>query len=501
MSYTSGFDSLRDEIEVDALPIAGSFPTWLEGTLLRNGPAQFEVGDDAYRHWFDGLAMLHAFQIHGNGTSGKDTSGNGTSGHSTSGHSTSSDGGPRVSYRNRFLESTSRQKAMEEGHISRAEFATDPCRSIFRRVMALFRPRLTDNASINVAKLAGEWVALTETPLPVAFDPETLDTAGVHAYTDDLGAQTTTAHPHIHPETGQTVTYAASFGRQCQYHVCTIDPGTARREVVATLDVDRPSYMHSFAMTEHYAILSEWPITVDPLSLLIDGKPFIENFDWMPERGTRFRVVRLSDGEEVARVDAPAAFGFHHVNAFERGGAIVCDVVTYDDASIIDELYLDRLRSPDPTQTVGTLSRYRLPLQGPTTGSVSIEPEALSDAMLELPRTHDARVEARPYRYVYGIGARDPRAFADQLIKIDVESGESQTWWADGAYPGEPVFVPRPDAAEEDAGVVLSVVLEPDADRSFLLVLDAETLTERARATVPHAIPFGFHGQFLGNRG
>jgi len=491
MSYTSGFHSLHDEIEVDALPIEGSFPGWLQGTLLRNGPAQFEVGDDAYRHWFDGLAMLHAFQIDGNGTSGNGTSGNGTS----------RDGGSRVSYRNRFLQSTSRREAMEEGHISRAEFATDPCRSIFRRVMALFRPRLTDNASINVAKLAGEWVALTETPLPVAFDPDTLTTTGVQAYTDDLGAQTTTAHPHIHPETGQTVTYAASFGRQCRYHVCTIDPSTARREVVATLDVDRPSYMHSFAMTEHYVVLSEWPITVDPLSLLLDGKPFIENFDWMPERGTRFRVVRLSDGEEVARVDAPAAFGFHHVNAFERGGEIVCDVVTYGDASIIDELYLDRLRAPGPTQTVGTLSRYRLPLQGTTAASATVEPEVRSDTMLELPRTHDARVEARPHRFVYGIGAHSPKAFADQLVKIDVDTGDSKMWRADGAYPGEPVFVPRPNATEEDAGVVLSVVLEPDADRSFLLVLDAETFAEHARATVPHAIPFGLHGQFLGDGG
>jgi len=481
MPYTSGFDSLRDEIEVEALPIEGSFPAWLEGTLLRNGPAQFEVGDDAYRHWFDGLAMLHAFQMHGNGAEG--------------------DRPPRVSYRNRFLQSNTRREALENGEISRAEFATDPCRSIFRRVMALFRPRLTDNASINVTKLAGEWVALTETPLPVAFDPGTLETAGVHAYTDDLGAQTTTAHPHIHPTTGQTVTYAASFGRACQYHVCTIDSGTARREVVATLDVDRPSYMHSFAMTEHYAVLSEWPITVDPLSLLLDGKPFIENFDWMPERGTRFRVVRLSDGEALAQVDAPAAFGFHHVNAFEQGSEIVCDVVTYDDASIIDELYLDRLRSPGPTQTVGTLSRYRLPLQGTTGASATVEPEVRSDAMLELPRTHDARVEARSYRFVYGIGAHSPEAFADQLVKIDVDTGASQTWRADGAYPGEPVFVPRPDATAEDVGVVLSVVLEPDADRSFLLVLDAETFAERARATVPHAIPFGFHGQFLGNEG
>jgi beta,beta-carotene 9',10'-dioxygenase len=29
--------------------------------LLRTGPAKFEVGKTSYRHWFDGLAMLHRF--------------------------------------------------------------------------------------------------------------------------------------------------------------------------------------------------------------------------------------------------------------------------------------------------------------------------------------------------------------------------------------------------------------------------------------------------------
>jgi carotenoid cleavage dioxygenase-like enzyme len=83
------------------------------------------------------------------------------------------------------------------------------------------------------------------------------------------------------------------------------------------------------------------------------------------------------------------------------------------------------------------------------------------------------------------------------LVKIDVETGSSQTWDENETYPGEPVFVPDPDGSDEDDGVVLSVVLDPEAKRSFLLVLDAKSFTERARAEVPHPIPFGFHGQFF----
>jgi beta-carotene 15,15'-monooxygenase len=49
----------------------------------------------------------------------------------------------------------------------------------------------------------------------------------------------------------------------------------------------------------------------------------------------------------------------------------------------------------------------------------------------------------------------------------------------------------------EDEGVVLSVALDTEAEHSWLLVLDGESFTERARAAIPHAIPFDFHGRFF----
>ena len=45
------------------MPVQGSLPPWLRGTLLRNLSGTFEAGRDAYRHWFDGLAHLHRFAI------------------------------------------------------------------------------------------------------------------------------------------------------------------------------------------------------------------------------------------------------------------------------------------------------------------------------------------------------------------------------------------------------------------------------------------------------
>ena len=51
------------EVETSQIPldIKGKIPKWLEGTLVRNGPAKFTLGDSTVDHWFDGLAMLHAY--------------------------------------------------------------------------------------------------------------------------------------------------------------------------------------------------------------------------------------------------------------------------------------------------------------------------------------------------------------------------------------------------------------------------------------------------------
>ena len=52
--------------------------------------------------------------------------------------------------------------------------------------------------------------------------------------------------------------------------------------------------------------------------------------------------------------------------------------------------------------------------------------------------------------------------------------------------------------AEEDDGVLLSVVLDAKTERSMLVVLDAKTLEEEARAEMGTHVPYGFHGAWVG---
>src|SRR3954466_3255281 len=150
MSQTSttdtklGFTSLDEETAVDSLPVAGELPPWLSGALVRVTPALLEVGGRRLDHWFDGLAMLNRFGF--------------------------ADG--RVSYGRPLIERRAYEDA-QRGEWKRGGFATDPCRSIFKRVQQIFSPDATDNPNVNLARIGERYIAMTETPMPIVFDAET----------------------------------------------------------------------------------------------------------------------------------------------------------------------------------------------------------------------------------------------------------------------------------------------------------------------------------------
>ena len=106
--------------------------------------------------------------------------------------------------------------------------------------------------------------------------------------------------------------------------------------------------MHSFGLTERWLVLAEFPYVVNPLRLAFSGRPYIENYRWKPELGTRFQLFDRATGESAGPFETDARFGFHHVNAYEDGDEVVVDICTFDDAEIVEDLYLERLRDGKP---------------------------------------------------------------------------------------------------------------------------------------------------------
>src|SRR5262249_10816258 len=149
-------------------------------------------------------------------------------------------------------------------------------------------------------------------------------------------------------------------------------------------------------------------------------------------------------------------FAFHHVNAFERDGEVVVDLCAYEDPGIVEDLYLERLRAGSPVRGA-TLTRFRL-----KPGEGRVESAALAEDDVDLPRIAYGSHNERPYRYVWGNGTGGG-GWLERISKVDTESGYTLSWSQEGCYPGEPVFVARPGAEDEDDGVLLSVVLDAEA--------------------------------------
>ncbi len=466
--------ALKEELTQKPLQIKGNIPVWLEGTLVRNGPIQVSVNGKQNSHWFDGLAMLHAFAF-SNG---------------------------QVIYTNKFLRTDAYHAVFDEGSLEYSGFAVDPCRSIFKRFFTWLThtgPEI-QNANINVAYLADQYVALYETPLPVQFDEKTLDTLGVFNYQDELPKEKCweSAHPHHDSEKQETINYLIDYGRTSYYTVYRMRDGSATREIIAKIPVEEPAYMHSFGVTENYIVLTEFPLVVYPLDLITKGKAFIKNFVWKPERGTQFIVIDRHNGQVVKKATTQAFFAFHHANAYERGNELIVDIVAYPDARIIsgvaDYDRLDSKREIPETESLPQLRRYIFDL---AEGKIAMK-TIFSDT-LEFPRFNEGVHGGKPYRFVYAVDGREAGSVDESrsIYKINVDDGKVLKWEEKGCFPGEPIFVRHLDAKEEDDGVILTVVLNEKQQNTFLLILNSKTFEEIGRAVVEHKIPAGLHGQFF----
>ncbi|XP_078726078.1 carotenoid-cleaving dioxygenase, mitochondrial-like isoform X2 [Lampetra fluviatilis] len=512
--------------------VTGRIPAWLSGSLLRNGPGRFEVGPDCYNHWFDGMALMHRFRVH--------------------------DG--RVSYSSRFLRSDSYLLNEARQRIVVSEFGTvafpDPCKTLFDRFFACFRvPEMSDNNLVSIVEYQQDFYAMSETPALRRIDPVTLQTKEKVNWSDLVAVSMATAHPHSDPD-GTSYNLGNSFGKGGpSYNIIRIPASKSGRQadgrpalmegatIVASIPASsrlKPSYYHSFGMTENYIVFLEMPLCMDMvrlMSLPFRHKATVEQaMVYEPRRGTRIHVVNKHTGEPV-----PVEFRtrplvcLHHVNAYEEeeeeteepgegrhrvARRLVVDLCVQEGSGAYSAYHLVNMRQTGAAlrkiyqngPRYG-LQRLLLPLPEAastpagtpkkTKSKVWVEPEALlSDEELsrtggfELPAVNYARHNGRRYRFAYGCGFR--HLVGELLLKVDVVARAiAAEWRLPGYFPSEPVFVESPDAEHEDSGLLLSVVVSPLPDLpAFLLILDAATFAEVARAEVRVAIPYGFHGKY-----
>lgn len=543
--YACGLSGRVSEVLTPiSLPVKGCIPPWVRGALYRNGPGVFDL-DKAdgrkfrFDHWFDGLTVMHKFEV---GEGGSVTY--------------------RNRHLNTPLEEHTKQHGWNSPGFAQDPCDSLFYRVASSLVGSRKRPvdpdtglAANENVGVTVGRMQGRLVSRTDANALVEVDPEDLKPRPMTSYSasmPELKGFLSAAHAQYDPIAGETYNYVLDFPRGAGLYriFCVPDAhageanasssagqqpaageagssssggadahastnaGAGMGHVLANVPADA-AYIHSFGLTQRYVILLVWPALFSPLKLAA-GYSLLTSMHWSGSKKVKAYVVdRQKDGPGwIATYELDPFYCFHTVNAFDEGDDIVIDLITYADLGVLEELKLDNLRNPDRRRTFGgapaTLQRILLPnvpaaaAAGPKAASAGTV-STLSDALeYELPRINRG-LQFKPYRWMYAIAVKTGVSpWVDRLAKVDVTTGSALEWAEPGCYPGEPIFLPEPGAdprTEEDRGVLLSVVLHGPSQRSFLLVLDAQSMKELARAEVPQVVPFGFHGNFYGPGG
>ena len=283
-------------------------------------------------------------------------------------------------------------------------------------------------------------------------------------------------------------------------HVVTFND---RGRCISQLDVPlpRPVWIHDFLMTQTHVVFVCHPLHLDPGPFLDGAASLWDSFRWQPDLGNLIVVARRDGSEPAAVYEAPTAFMWHGLNAYNQGASIVADIVAYDNP--------DHAFGPDPQLRAimagrtgegncpGTVRRLVL---DPSSSTAS--EEIVADSGHEFPYVHPERRTHR-HRYGYFATTRPGQGILPSgVARIDMTTGSANAYeFGPSQFCIEPVFAPAPASAssssgETEPGWLLTIVNDGADGRAFLAVFDAQHIDDGpiCSAHLDHTTPFSFHG-------
>jgi carotenoid cleavage dioxygenase len=436
----------RQEVDVDALEIAGELPADVHGSYLRNGPnPRFDpIGSFVYP--LDGDGMVHRLTIEAG----------------------------RATYSNRFVR-TPMVRAEEEAGTAIWSGLTDgytPPATVVGDELAGTVRQLPD---INIVEHAGRLMAMAEADKPYRLDRTSLETLGQE---DCDGAMRvgSTAHPKIDPRTGEMVLF--NYTLEAPYLTWSVvgPDGRQLRPPTAVYGLDAPVMIHDMALTERYVVLFVNPLLFDLEAAMMGGSLL----SWRPDEGTRIALIPR-DGGPVRWIHTDAVWVWHFANAFDNAdGTVTVDYVEWTYPSGFAQ-------APNPS-TSNLVRAVCDPASG-TIGRTTI-----SDRInLEFPRIDDRRL-SRDHHHVATVGKSDTDG--DDLDSIwfhDLTRG-TEVCWSPAVAIGEPIFIPGDNHDYWGA-----IGTDPADLTSRFYLLDAEDPAAGPLATItlPIRVPAGLHGTWL----
>lgn len=430
---------VAEEVTAHDLPVTGRLPEELDGRYVRNGPNPHGDVDPARYHWFSGTGMVHGVRLRG---------------------------GRAEWYRNRWVRDPTLAREMGE----------DPPANDWPA------DHVTFPANTNVIAHAGRTFACVEAGFPPIELSDDLETVRISSLGGSL-PRAFSAHPKRDPATGElhVMTYWWGWGNQVQYLVVGTDAKVRR-----SVDIALPGgpMVHDISFTDKWVLVFDLPCVFD-LDAAMSGAPL--PYYWNPDYEARIGLLpREGSAADISWCSIDPCYIFHPMNSWDAGdGTVVLDAVRHPKM-------FDRERR-GPSEGDPVLARWVLdPATGAGTETI------LDDRPVEFPRINEGLIGSRNrYGYCAGVGS----GFAqDALVKVDLDRVASTVRDDTDRYGyGEPVFVARDGARDEDDGWVMALRHDRERDLSELAVLDARDITADPVAVVhlPARVPNGFHGNWM----
>ena len=458
MSKSDPYANSPNNIELTKLSGTGEAPGWLQGKLVRNGPALFQLDKTNLKHWFDGYGMLHGFLF--------------------------KEG--ELYYQSRYTESKEYLNARSSGKVETVAWGTasDPCRSMFRRFMSNFSA-IPDNTNVNVIKIGEKYFTTSDIATINQFDVESLET--LSNFNGSKGG-VIAAHPSYTTDS-KVWNMSSKFGPVIKNTIVSVDdqPSTTS---YASFQTKKLYYFHSFGNTERYFISIDQPMQLNFVDLITSGiknKSFYECFSWNNTAKNIFHIYDRQENKMMSLTSEMSFFFFHTVNTFTEDDKIILDLCGYRDNSIVDDFYLDNLASKGiADEHKATLRRITIDLKTMRADQTDLE------INVELPNINDAYRD-KTYRYIYGVHSpKGDARLAVKIIKYDLNTNTNIMWDKPSYSVGEPIFVANPSAKTEDDGVLLVVCYPDNSGPAELTILDAVKLNVVATMSYPSR----FHQHF-----